>query len=250
MILNSILNIPFKTVNVTSKENMPKHINDIENILKINAISKILAYIEKENISKNQILLSSDTLVSIPDKNLIFGKIEHKNIKLFKLLAKEQLYFLLGKEQVVYTSIALFGIRNNKYYSDCVKTKLIFRKISKETEDIIDYYINLKEEGRGPLGKAGGYGLQEPEILMLAKEVIGDPGIVIGLPIYNTHKLLIKCGIKKGLNKININKIYENIWGKNIWKKQKYFIPESLIKDKNVLNGNFAPMAKEKIKAK
>lgn len=241
-LLKSICTIPFEVADIKSVELQPKDIKDIETITAMNSFQKILFYLNKENVFQDKVLLASDTLIIVPGaKNKILGKIEDSKRKEFKRIAQEQLYFLLGKKQIAYSSVVAFDLKSGKIFMASDKTSITFKKKSKETMDIINYYINLKEEGRGPEGKAGGYGLQEPEILMLTEKVIGDPGVVIGLPLHKTIKLLKNCGIKQV--RLNIKKVYEFIWGKKAWKGKPYFIPERLKEDREILKGNFVPLA-------
>jgi hypothetical protein len=120
-----------------------------------------------------------------------------------------------------------------------------FKNHSVEVEKIINAYVNLSAQGiagRGPLGKAGSYGIQEPEILAITEEIRGDVFLIVGLPLKETAELLGKCNIET--SKIpEVKNLYHTLWGSEIWKGQTIMLP----KDQIPPNYDFVPGAMQKI---
>ncbi|MDD5456411.1 MAG: Maf family protein [Candidatus Margulisbacteria bacterium] len=215
------MGVKFISLESSSSEHKPAVCTNFNNITKTVAAMKLLPFLKNKDL-KQQIILTSDTLLYLHDKSVV-GKAEGKT-KAEQLKAAEKiLYSLMGKEHRVCSSVVVFDASKMAMYISSVQTRIIYKKLDSSTDELLKKYISLalddELKNRGPLGKAGAYGLQEPEILQLMEKVIGDPFTVIGLPVRKTETMLKKCGIK--LKEIKPADLYQSIWG--IWDKQKYY---------------------------
>jgi septum formation protein len=122
------------------EENYPKELKGTE-------ITDFLADLKSKpftNLSKNDLLITSDTIVWLNDKALGKPKNEEEAFAMLKELS--------GKKHEVITSISIRSSVFQKIIND--KTAVYFKEI---TDEEINYYIkNYK-----PFDKAGAYGIQE-----------------------------------------------------------------------------------------
>ncbi len=104
----------------------------------------------------------------------VLGKPRSKSevIKFLKLIS--------GKTHEVIT--AIYVKSKSKSYSECVRTKVTFKKLSQRE---IEFYASLRE----PLDKAGAYAIQGLASLFIRK-ITGDYYNVIGFPINRIYTIL------------------------------------------------------------
>ena len=123
------------------------------------------------NLSKNDLLITSDTIVWLHDKAL--GKPKNKD-EAFTMLKE-----LSGKKHEVITSISIKSVAFQKIINDI--TTVYFKEI---TDEEINYYVkNYK-----PFDKAGAYGIQEWLGFIAIHKMEGSYFNVVGLPIHKLYK--------------------------------------------------------------
>jgi septum formation protein len=126
------------------------------------------------NLSKNDLLITSDTIVWLHDKAL--GKPKNKD-EAFTMLKE-----LSGKKHEVITSISIKSLAFQKIINDI--TTVYFKEI---TDEEINYYVkNYK-----PFDKAGAYGIQEWLGFIAIHKMEGSYFNVVGLPIHKLYKELM-----------------------------------------------------------
>lgn len=126
------------------------------------------------NLSKNDLLITSDTIVWLHNKAL--GKPKNKE-EAFTMLRS-----LSGKKHEVITSISIKTNTFQKIINDT--TAVYFKEISDEE---IHHYIN----NYNPFDKAGAYGIQEWIGLIAIKKMEGSYFNVAGLPVHKLYKELM-----------------------------------------------------------
>ncbi len=125
------------------------------------------------DISNDEILITSDTIVWVNNKAL--GKPKDK------IEAVNMLKELSGKSHEV---ISAFTIRtNSEIISDFSSTKVFFNEL---TDIEINYYV----ENFNPYDKAGSYGIQEWIGLIGIEKIEGSYNNVVGLPVDKLYKTL------------------------------------------------------------
>ncbi|QOD61441.1 septum formation protein Maf [Polaribacter haliotis] len=145
--------------------------------LKGKEITKFLADLKSKpftDLSKNDILITSDTIVWLDNKMLGKPKDEAE--------AFEMLRSLSGKSHEVITSISI----KNKSFQEIITdvTTVTFKKL---TDEEINYYIkNYK-----PFDKAGAYGIQEWIGFIAIENLQGSYFNVVGLPVHKLYKVLM-----------------------------------------------------------
>lgn len=131
-----------------------------------------------KNLAKNDLLITSDTIVWLENKAL--GKPKNYE-EAFKMLRD-----LSGKKHEVITSISIKNSSFQKIISDV--TEVYFKEL---TDQEIDYYIkNYK-----PFDKAGAYGIQEWIGFIAVDKIEGSFFNVVGLPVHKLYAEL--CEICK-----------------------------------------------------
>jgi len=125
------------------------------------------------------IIIGCDTIVVL--KKEILGKPSGKEE------AREMLSKLSNKSHTVYSGLAVIDRENKKEITDCVATKVKFRKL---TPGEINSYVETGE----PLDKAGAYGIQGRGGLLVEK-IDGCYYNVVGLPLTALYKILSKLNI-------------------------------------------------------
>jgi septum formation protein len=152
------------------EENYPKELKGTE-------ITDFLADLKSKpftNLSKNDLLITSDTIVWLNDKALGKPKNEEEAFAMLKELS--------GKKHEVITSISIRSSVFQKIIND--KTAVYFKEI---TDEEINYYIkNYK-----PFDKAGSYGIQEWLGFIAIHKMEGSYFNVAGLPIHKLYKELM-----------------------------------------------------------
>lgn len=127
------------------------------------------------NLSENDILITSDTIVWLENKAL--GKPKNKE-EAFQMLRS-----LSGKKHEVITSISIKSKDFQTIVNDT--TVVSFKKISDKE---INYYINNYK----PFDKAGAYGIQEWIGFIAINKLEGSYFNVVGLPVHKLYEELMK----------------------------------------------------------
>ena len=152
------------------EENYPKELKGTE-------ITDFLADLKSKpftNLSKNDLLITSDTIVWLNDKALGKPKNEEEAFAMLKELS--------GKKHEVITSISIKSLAFQKIINDI--TTVYFKEI---TDEEINYYVkNYK-----PFDKAGAYGIQEWLGFIAIHKMEGSYFNVVGLPIHKLYKELM-----------------------------------------------------------
>mgnify|MGYP004004059413 CR=1 FL=1 len=126
------------------------------------------------NLSENDLLITSDTIVWLDGKAL--GK-PKKAADAFSMLSA-----LSGKKHEVITSISI----KSKYFQKIISDTTIV-SFNNITDEEINYYIkNYK-----PFDKAGAYGIQEWIGLIGINNIEGSYFNVVGLPVHKLYKELM-----------------------------------------------------------
>ncbi|SDU07563.1 septum formation protein [Polaribacter sp. Hel1_33_78] len=126
------------------------------------------------NLSENDLLITSDTIVWLDGKAL--GKPKNA-ADAFSMLSA-----LSGKKHEVITSISI----KSKYFQKIISDTTIV-SFNNITDEEINYYIkNYK-----PFDKAGAYGIQEWIGLIGINNIEGSYFNVVGLPVYKLYKELM-----------------------------------------------------------
>jgi len=156
-------------------------IKEVEEIypkeLKGTEITDFLANLKSKpfkNLSKNDLLVTSDTIVWLNDKALGKPKNEEEAFAMLKELS--------GKKHEVITSISIKSSEFQKIINDI--TVVYFKQI---TDEEINYYVkNYK-----PFDKAGAYGIQEWLGFIAIHKMEGSYFNVAGLPIHKLYNELM-----------------------------------------------------------
>lgn len=119
-----------------------------------------------KELSKNEILITADTVVIL--KDMILNKPQNR------AEAIDMLTLLSGEEHKVVTGVCIRSSDKTRLFQD--QTRVRFHKLT--TEEIC-YYIDRYQ----PFDKAGSYGIQEWIGYVAIKEMIGCFYNVMGLPL-------------------------------------------------------------------
>ena len=144
--------------------------------LKHTEITDYLAELKSKpfnNLTNNQLVITSDTIVWLDNKAL--GKPKNQND------AKKILASLSNKKHEVITSICLKSNKKTKIINDV--TEVYFKKL---TDLEIEYYVS----NFNPLDKAGAYGIQDWIGLIGVKKIKGSYFNVMGLPVHKLYEEL------------------------------------------------------------
>ncbi len=163
------LNLDFEIRLKEIDEIYPEH-------LKANEVTDFLAQLKANafDLSENEILVTSDTIVWLNEKAL--GK--PKNYEdAFVILKK-----LSGNTHEVITSVCLKSTEKTKVFN--VITKVTF---SDFTDEMIRFYLDNYK----PFDKAGAYGIQEWIGLVGIEKIEGSYTNVVGLPTEKFYKELL-----------------------------------------------------------
>lgn len=162
------LNIPFKIKTTNAKETYPQHLVASE-------ITEFLAKQKAEFIgyNKNEILITSDTIVWHQDKAL--GK------PLNTQEAFDTIKSLSGNSHQVITSVCIASQQKTNVFT--VTTKVHFDALE---DSEIHFYIKNYQ----PFDKAGSYGIQEWIGLIGISKIEGSYANVVGLPTNRLYKEL------------------------------------------------------------
>ena len=160
----------FKIQVVPIEENYPKE-------LAKNQIAKYLSELKSAAYqpTKNQLIITADTIVSIG--NEVLGKPKDSNDAL------EMLMKLSGKTHLVTTAVSIKTTEKLITFSDT--TEVTFYKLT--SQEMEQYITNCQ-----PFDKAGSYGIQEWMGYFGIKKMNGDYYNVMGLPLHKLYRTLKK----------------------------------------------------------
>lgn len=170
--LLSGLGIPFKIMVKSVGESYPPHLKKQEIT---DFLCRLKADSFEKNLSKNEILITADTIVWLHNKAI------EKPQSLQE--ARKMLQELSGKSHQVYTSVCIQSNSKQHIFSD--ETTVFFKHLSAEE---IDYYVSTWK----PLDKAGAYGIQDWIGLIGVEKIIGNYFNVMGLPVHKLYEELLK----------------------------------------------------------
>lgn len=138
-----------------------------------------LALMKATKVFENRedaIVIAADTVVDLNGE--VLGKPADE------LEARHQLHKLMGKWHQVHTAVAIAS-----EFEVWMKLKSASVKFREVSMDFVSFYA-LKYS----LGKAGSYGLQDIGAVFV-ESIIGDPYVVIGLPVYDVWDYLCSRGL-------------------------------------------------------
>ncbi|MCF6222391.1 MAG: Maf-like protein [Flavobacteriaceae bacterium] len=138
-------------------------------------LAKLKAAPFKKELQKEDILITSDTIVWLENKAIGKPKTHDE--------AKKMLGKLSGKTHKVISSICLTTTEKQTTFND---TTLVKFKVLKEAE--IEYYINKYK----PFDKAGGYGIQEWIGYIGIEQIQGSYFNVMGFPTHKFYQEILK----------------------------------------------------------
>ncbi len=136
-------------------------------------LSELKATAFTADLTDNDILITSDTIVCLGDR--IIGKPKDRD-DAFNMLSD-----LSGNKHEVITAVTLTSA--NKQYSFSVETEVYFKVLSNFE---IDYYINKYQ----PFDKAGSYGIQEWIGYIGINKIVGSYFNVMGFPVKEVYEAL------------------------------------------------------------
>lgn len=128
-----------------------------------------------KNLKKNDILITSDTIVWL--KGNAIGKPKNYD-DAFSMLQK-----LSGNVHLVFTSVCIKTTSGLTIINDC--TKVYFKSL---LDKEIHYYLKTYK----PFDKAGSYGIQDWIGLIGIDKIEGSYFNVMGLPVHKLYKELMK----------------------------------------------------------
>ncbi|MEJ5228796.1 MAG: Maf family nucleotide pyrophosphatase [Pseudothermotoga sp.] len=133
----------------------------------------LLKAVEVFNRVKDAVVIGADTVVEI--EGTILGKPKDY------FDAKSQLERLVGRWHSVHTAVAV--VSQGELWLKTQTARVKFREIPQE---IVEYYAANYSQG-----KAGSYGLQDFGAIFV-ESVVGDPYVVIGMPIADLWEYFYK----------------------------------------------------------
>lgn len=174
--LLELVQIPFEVITSKTDETI-EPLPPQETVMKL-ARRKAMAVWER--IETEDIVLGSDTIVSLDGKILGKPADEEEASRMLRLLA--------GRTHEVYTGVALLTRQNGE-----LREKVFYEKAQVEmypmSEEEIRSYIATGE----PMDKAGAYGIQGRAAIYI-KGIAGDYHTVVGLPVARVYQELKDWG--------------------------------------------------------
>ena len=167
------LGFDFEVVSIDCDEVFPENLS-VENIAGYLSELKADAY---RNLEKNEILLTSDTIVTFEGK--VLGKPKNREE------AVEMLSHLSGKTHQVYTGVSFKT--SEKIITKTDVAEVEFTEIS---NDEMDFYIKKYQ----PFDKAGSYGIQEWLGMAKISRINGSFYTIMGLPTHLVYETLKELG--------------------------------------------------------
>lgn len=147
------------------------------------ARAKALAVAQNDIAVKGRPVLGADTIVVIDDRVLGKPRDEHD--------AHQMLSLLSGREHEVMSAVCICQGKQSSLKLS--RTKVKFKPVS--ADEISRYWLSGE-----PQGKAGAYAVQGLGALFI-ESLNGSYSGVVGLPIYETARLLTAFGIKTALDR-------------------------------------------------
>ena len=141
----------------------------------IYANSRGKTYSVYDDAPGDSVIIGVDTIIHHPRYGVVGKPVDLED-------ARRILKLLSGNIHSVYTGVFLVDKPRKKEYFFHVVTYVKFYELSEEE---IDIYLSTGE----PLGKAGGYAIQENAMLFV-EWIMGDFYNVIGLPIARLYRVL------------------------------------------------------------
>ncbi|GAK03195.1 septum formation protein Maf [Geomicrobium sp. JCM 19037] len=129
------------------------------------SLAKKKAFVFQEDMSKDEVILSADTVIALDGEPIGKPKDERDAVDMLSLLSKTPHQVITGVALATTDSVRTFH----------AETKVTFYPL---TDEQIDMYVRTGE----PLDKAGGYGINGLAALFI-KEIVGDYYNVVGLPL-------------------------------------------------------------------
>ena len=160
---------------VRTKEGIEEVYPDDLSVEKIPAfLSELKANAFKSEILENDLLITSDTIVSI--NNQVLGKPNDRQeaINMIKMLS--------GKKHNVISGVHIYT--SNKQSTLIETTQVYFKNL---TQQEIEYYVDNFQ----PYDKAGAYGIQEWIGYIGIEKIEGSYFNVMGLPVQKLYKELL-----------------------------------------------------------
>ncbi len=167
------LGFDFEVVSIDCDEVFPENLS-VENIAGYLSELKADAY---QNLQKEEVLLTSDTIVTFEGK--VLGKPKNREE------AVEMLSHLSGKTHQVYTGISFKTLEKI-----ITKTDVADVEFSKITDEEIAFYIKNYQ----PFDKAGSYGIQEWLGMAKISRINGSFYTIMGLPTHLVYETLKDLG--------------------------------------------------------
>ncbi|WP_445747461.1 Maf-like protein [Polaribacter sp.] len=127
------------------------------------------------NLTENELVITSDTIVWLENKPLEKAANEQEA---FEMLRK-----MSGKMHEVITSVSIKSANFQKLFNDT--TRVFFKEL---TDEEIRFYIKNYE----PYDKAGAYGIQEWIGFIGIEKIEGSYFNVMGLPVHKLYEELMK----------------------------------------------------------
>ena len=243
-ILKDIFGLNFSCRTADTKEYKPSFYSRPETVTTVIALMKLLSLFDDHAV-QGKYVIASDTLCHLED-GTVMGKPQGDTLDECLRDAEYILKHVLpGSLQTVSSSIMVFNVENYELHIMSSSTKIKFKPVDEIDGIILDFYLNLsrnKHSGKGPVGKAGGYGVQEPEILYLTEYIDGDPFTVIALPIYETIHLLKGCGVRIDETRVDKEMLIDAVWGRETCFRMDIYPPL-----KAMFDSDFSQLAKHKI---
>jgi len=173
--LLDLLDIPFEIIPPTASEERRGQESPADHVRRL-ALEKACSV---ANHNPESLVIGSDTVIEIDTR--ILGKPAHLEE------AKDMLNCLRGRCHLVHTGLALV-YRANHMEIMWVETVRVW--IKNFSDFVLENYLKTQDS----LGKAGAYSIQE-EGAYLIEKIEGDYPAVVGLPLWQTAKLLENAGV-------------------------------------------------------
>ncbi|HZW39663.1 MAG TPA: Maf family protein [Ignavibacteriaceae bacterium] len=167
------IKLKFKVLDIDTPEDFIKNEKPVDTCKRI-ALEKLE---EAKKYISTGIIITADTIVVQGDKVLGKPKDEKNAFKMLNHLS--------GKTHFVYTGLALYNSSSDKTILSFEKTSVKFRDLTKE--EIWDYI-----KTGSPMDKAGSYGIQDDYGAVFIEKIVGDYYNVVGLPLTNLYKNLLR----------------------------------------------------------
>ncbi len=199
LILGKLLSIEHQCLHVDVHEHVPPAPYAPDIVSKCLTVQKFIVYMKDLGRikAKGNVLLVSDTVVVDENGQIVGKEPEHLETDEEKFeYCRDRIMSFMGKPTIVYSSIIVVDLRTEQCYLACDSVVIHFREPGADVQKTIDAYcahvFNREEvlNHRGPTGKAGSFGIQEPEILYLVEKIEGDITVAVGLPAELTRGLL------------------------------------------------------------